>query len=213
MSRSINIVIADNQKLLLDTLQIALNQESGLVVKKSVTNISDALAAVQKGGIDLVISDVSLNDASGAQVVSKLKRTSSKTKVLLLTNGADSSVILKAVDGNIEGIQMKDCSLEELIQSIKIVSSGQKYYAPAVLKMIASRPPVESTAGLSNREVEIMQMLAEGLSARDIGERLSISARTVETHKANIMRKLNVKKATHLVKIAYDRGLVKAKGV
>lgn len=211
MSRSINVVLADNQKLLLDTLQLALDKEPGVSVKKAVSSMSDLLSAIQKGGIDLIISDVTLSDADGAQVVQKLKRYSGKAKVLLLTNGADSSVILKAVDGNIEGIQMKDCTLNELNQSLKIVSSGQKFYAPQVLKMIASRPPVESTAGLSNREVEIMQMLAEGLSARDIGERLTISARTVETHKANIMRKLNVKKATHLVKIAYDRGLVRAK--
>lgn len=210
MSRSIKIIIADGHKLLADSLQAALNQQDGLEVKQVVDTSAALMKSTEKSGADLVITEMSLGDADGAAIIQKLKRQNANLRVMLLTQSEDSAQVLKAVDFNVDGIQMKNCSLDELIIAIRIVASGQKFYAPQVLKMIASRPPLESQAGLSSREVEIMQMLAEGLSAREIGERLLISSRTVETHKANIMRKLNVKKATHLVKIAFDRGLVKA---
>lgn len=210
MSRSIKIIIADGHKLLTDSLQVALNQQDGMEVKLVVDTSSALMKSTEKSGADLVITEMSLGDADGAAIIQKLKRQNADLRVMLLTSSEDSAQVLKAVDFNVDGIQMKNCSLDELVMAIRIVSSGQKFYAPQVLRMIASRPPMESQAGLSAREVEIMQMLAEGLSAREIGERLLISSRTVETHKANIMRKLNVKKATHLVKIAFDRGLVKA---
>ncbi|HCS21874.1 MAG TPA: hypothetical protein DIW47_15170 [Bacteroidetes bacterium] len=210
MSRSIKIIIADGHKLLTDSLQVALNQQDGMEVKQVVDTSSALMKSTEKSGADLVITEMSLGDADGAAIIQKLKRQNANLRVMLLTSSEDSAQVLKAVDFNVDGIQMKNCSLDELIMAIRIVASGQKFYAPQVLRMIASRPPMESQAGLSAREVEIMQMLAEGLSAREIGERLLISSRTVETHKANIMRKLNVKKATHLVKIAFDRGLVKA---
>lgn len=210
MSRSIKIIIADGHKLLTDSLQVALNQQDGMEVKLVVDTSSALMKSTEKSGADLVITEMSLGDADGAAIIQKLKRQNANVRVMLLTSSEDSAQVLKAVDFNVDGIQMKNCSLDELIMAIRIVASGQKFYAPQVLRMIASRPPMESQAGLSAREVEIMQMLAEGLSAREIGERLLISSRTVETHKANIMRKLNVKKATHLVKIAFDRGLVKA---
>ncbi|MHB1278914.1 MAG: LuxR C-terminal-related transcriptional regulator [Bacteroidia bacterium] len=210
MSRSIKIIIADGHKLLTDSLQVALNQQDGMEVKLVVDTSSALMKSTEKSGADLVITEMSLGDADGAAIIQKLKRQNANLRVMLLTSSEDSAQVLKAVDFNVDGIQMKNCSLDELIMAIRIVASGQKFYAPQVLRMIASRPPMESQAGLSAREVEIMQMLAEGLSAREIGERLLISSRTVETHKANIMRKLNVKKATHLVKIAFDRGLVKA---
>jgi two-component system response regulator NreC len=210
MSRSIKIIIADGHKLLTDSLQVALNQQDGMEVKLVVDTGSALMKSTEKTGADLVITEMSLGDADGAAIIQKLKRQNANLRVMLLTSSEDSAQVLKAVDFNVDGIQMKNCSLDELVMAIRIVASGQKFYAPQVLRMIASRPPIESQAGLSAREVEIMQMLAEGLSAREIGDRLLISSRTVETHKANIMRKLNVKKATHLVKIAFDRGLVKA---
>ncbi len=210
MSRSIKIIIADGQRLLSDSLELALNQQDGIEVKQVVDTGAALIKSAEKSGADLVLTEVSLGDADGVALIQKIKRQNPNLRVMLLTQNEDSAHVLKAVDYNVDGIQMKSCSLDELVVSIRIVASGQKFYAPQVLKMIASRPPVESQAGLSAREVEIMQMLAEGLSAREIGERLLISSRTVETHKANIMRKLNVKKATHLVKIAFDRGLVKA---
>jgi len=210
MSRSIKIIIADGQRLLSDSLQLALNQQDGIEVKQVVDTGAALIKSAEKSGADLVITEVSLGDADGVALIQKVKRQNPNLRVMLLTQNEDSAQVLKAVDYNVDGIQMKSCSLDELVVAIRIVASGQKFYAPQVLKMIASRPPVESQAGLSAREVEIMQMLAEGLSAREIGDRLLISSRTVETHKANIMRKLNVKKATHLVKIAFDRGLVKA---
>lgn len=210
MSRSIKIIIADGQRLLSDSLSLALNQQDGIEVKQVVDSGPALMKSAEKSGADIVITEVSLGDADGVALIQKIKRQNSALRVMLLTQNADSAQVLKAVDYNVDGIQMKSCSLEELVSAIRIVASGQKFYAPQVLKMIATRPPVESQAGLSSREVEIMQMLAEGLSAREIGDRLLISSRTVETHKANVMRKLNVKKATHLVKIAFDRGLVKA---
>ncbi len=210
MSRSIKIIIADGQRLLSDSLSLALNQQDGIEVKQVVDSGPALMKSAEKSGADIVITEVSLGDADGVALIQKIKRQNSELRVMLLTQNADSAQVLKAVDYNVDGIQMKSCSLEELVSAIRIVASGQKFYAPQVLKMIATRPPVESQAGLSAREVEIMQMLAEGLSAREIGDRLLISSRTVETHKANVMRKLNVKKATHLVKIAFDRGLVKA---
>lgn len=210
MSRSIKIIIADGQRLLSDSLSLALNQQDGIEVKQVVDTGAALIKSAEKSGADLVITEVSLGDADGVALIQKVKRQNPNLRVMLLTQNEDSAQVLKAVDYNVDGIQMKSCSLEELVVAIRIVASGQKFYAPQVLKMIAIRPPVESQAGLSAREVEIMQMLAEGLSAREIGDRLLISSRTVETHKANIMRKLNVKKATHLVKIAFDRGLVKA---
>ena len=210
MSRSIKIIIADGQRLLSDSLELALNQQDGIEVKQVVDTGAALIKSAEKSGADLVLTEVSLGDADGVALIQKIKRQNPNLRVMLLTQNEDSAHVLKAVDYNVDGIQMKSCSLDELVVSIRIVASGQKFYAPQVLKMIASRPPVESQSGLSAREVEIMQMLAEGLSAREIGERLLISSRTVETHKANIMRKLNVKKATHLVKIAFDRGLVKA---
>jgi|GEM_PF-1480054 len=210
MSRSIKIIIADGQRLLSDSLQLALNQQDGIEVKQVVDTGAALIKSAEKAGADLVITEMSLGDADGVAIIQKIKRQNPNLRVMLLTQNEDSAQVLKAVDYNVDGIQMKNCSLDELVVAIRIVASGQKFYAPQVLRMIASRPPVESQAGLSAREVQIMQMLAEGLSAREIGDRLLISSRTVETHKANIMRKLNVKKATHLVKIAFDRGLVKA---
>ncbi|MDX5319506.1 MAG: response regulator transcription factor [Bacteroidota bacterium] len=210
MSRSIKVILADGQKLLSDSLRLALNQQEGIEVKQTVDSGASLIKTAEKSGADLVITEMALGDADGVAIIQKLKRQNADLRVMLLTQMEDSGQILKAVDYNVDGIQLKNCSLDDLVVAIRIVASGQKFYAPEVLKMIASRPPVESQAGLSAREVEIMQMLAEGLSAREIGDRLLISSRTVETHKANIMRKLNVKKATHLVKIAFDRGLVKA---
>ncbi len=211
MSRSINLIAVDGERLFLDSIVMCLEREASFKVKKGFAKGLEVLPYLEDNSVDIALIDSRLPDTDGIALIQKIRKKHPKIKVVMLTADRDPFSILKAVDAGVSGVQLKSCSLKDLIQSLGIVSSDQKYYAPEVLKMIATRPSKKGRNQLSRREVEIMQMLAEGLSAREIGERLLISARTVETHKANIMRKLNVKKATHLVKIAYDQGMVKVK--
>lgn len=204
--------MVDTSQLFMDAIKTALSKFDDIEVVGSFISPSEMMNFLTTNKADLAITDIDLRESDGHAVLQRIHRLYHEMKVMILSFNTDANIILKSVDLHADGIQMKDCQLNELYQSIKIVMSGQKYYAPQVLRIIASRPLGDGHAGLSKREIEIMQLLANGNSAKEIGDRLLISARTVETHKANIMRKLNVKKATQLVKIAYDRGLVKIGG-
>lgn len=210
MEKSLNIVVAGHSPLFGDCMQVALNQHEGFNVKgvvHSATEMDQILKAVKP---EVLISDMAISGVDSSTLLKYVQRDYPKMRVLAIVSDGNQHQINSALDINVGGIFEAGGSIEGLVNAIKKLAGGESYYTATVHRVLESRENNMQPIGLSRREIEIMKYLAKGHSAKDIGELLDISSRTVETHKANIMRKLNVKKATHLVKIAFDRGYVKS---
>jgi DNA-binding NarL/FixJ family response regulator len=178
--------------------------------------VADGGAALQAGrtlDADVLVLDLSMPGPDGFDVLRQLKAERSSLKVLLLTMHASREYIARAMQEGADGYLLKDSAVQDLVAAVRAVTRGDSYYSPAVQKEMAellrapARPP-QGVERLTDREREVLTLLARGLSSKEIGAELDISARTVETHRANLMRKLGVRSVALLTQVAIREGIV-----
>ncbi|HEY0108343.1 MAG TPA: response regulator transcription factor, partial [Fibrella sp.] len=171
---------------------------------------------------DVVLLDISLPGMSGIQAAQQITRLNKNIRVLMLSMHNNEDYILRSVEAGAIGYILKDSSSDEMIKAIKTVATGEKYFSSPVATIILNgymqqmRKEPAGTAGagkarrskLSKKEKEILSHLIEGLSSRLIAEKLQLSVRTVDNHRANMMRRLQVRNAAELVRMAVEEKLV-----
>ena len=211
---SIRVLLADDHQMLRDTLRSMLESDGHLEV---VGEAADGRAAVKMARTlapDIVVMDITMPDLNGVEATHQIKAENPAVKVIALSRHSDRRYVLRMLEAGASGYVLKAAAYDELRRAIQVVSQGKSYLSPDITGIVvdahvrpASEPDASSDAALGPREREIVQLLAEGYTSPEIGQRLHISARTVETHRRNIMKKLGPHSVAELTKYAIREGL------
>jgi DNA-binding NarL/FixJ family response regulator len=208
------IVIAEDHTILREGLRSLLSSEPELRVVGEAKDGREAIRRVEQLEPDLILMDLSMPRMNGVEAIREIKNRIPETKVLALTVHKAEEFVLEVLQAGADGYVLKDASSEELVMAIRSVLEGQRYLSPAVSQMViegylAGRKTGESSWDtLTKREREILKLIAEGHKNKEIADYLCISVKTVEKHRANLMKKLDLHSAAALTAYAMERGLV-----
>ncbi|MFZ5885116.1 MAG: response regulator [Chloroflexota bacterium] len=210
------IILADDHQVLREALRLLLETQSDFHVVAETGDGLEAAALVEKHRPDVLIVDMRMPGLSGLEVARRTKRLSPATKVIILSMYDTEAYVVDSLAAGAAGYVLKQSSSQELVSAIHQTLGGSVYLSPSLNERAlqsyiqrAREAHIEDPFDLlTDREREVLQLAAEGLNNPQIAARLSISARTVEMHRAHLMQKLGLKTQTDLVKYAVKRGLV-----
>lgn len=210
---AVRVALADDHALVRQALRRVLEAAGILVVAETSDGRQVADVTVEHR-VDVLVLDMALPGLHGLDVLREVTRRSPKTRVLILTGDAREEFVVGAIRGGASGYLLKGSDLSELIAAITALAGGRRYMSSAVSDQVVEAianphaPALDPYDLLTTREREVLHLMAQGLSNRDIGERLFVSPRTVETHRSHILQKLNLKSQTQVVTFAIQRGLL-----
>ncbi len=214
---TIRILIADDHKIVCDGLRALLEAEPEMEIVAQAANGREAVKLAQKLKPDMVIMDVAMPELNGPEAVRQILAERPRMKVIALSMHADRRYVTGMLSAGASAYILKHCAFEELVRAIHTVRSGQFYLSPAIAGIVVnelaqakaarSRAPRSDSKALTAREREVLQLIAEGHSARDIGQRLHLSVKTIETHRRQMMQKLDIHSVADLTKFAIREGL------
>ena len=205
--KKFTITLADDHELMLDGLSGLINSEPGLEVVAMAKNGEELVQSIKKNYPDICLVDLDMPIMDGLQASEVLLRQFPEIKIVILTMHKERSLLKRMKRMGIKGYLIKTCDSDELIFAIRKVIKGGTYFTSDIL--INSLPDeagaseIEKTTSLSKRELEIIKLLCAGDSNRKIGDKLFISHKTVETHRSNIMQKLDVHNIAELIHFCY----------
>lgn len=213
MSR-LRVMIVEDHALVRAGMRALLEKIDGIDVVSAVGDGWEAVKAVQADAPDLVLMDIAMPELNGLDATSRIVKASPATRVILLSMHANEEYLQQALQSGASGYLLKGAELAELELAIKTVSRGESYLTPAVAKYAIeayrekSDGPTGPLAKLSMRQREILQLIAEGHTTKDIAQRLNVSVKTVETHRAHLMERLEIHDVPGLVRFAVRVGLI-----
>lgn len=199
----ITVILADDHIIFREGLRTLLSFQPDIKIIGEAGDGKAALALILEKTPDVAVIDISMPEMDGIKVVWEAKGL--KTALIILTMHGDALVASRALASGAKGYILKDGAFEELVKAIKEVNAGSQYVSPSIsmeLQSLGERPT------LTERETEVLKLVAGGKNNREISGILFISMKTVETHRANIMKKLNLHKAADLVRYAIETGLL-----
>ena len=206
------ILLADDHTLVREGLKQILSATTDLVVAGEAIDGDQALARVREGAYDVVMVDMSMPGLSGIDLIKRLKLEKPKVKILVLSMHGEEQYAVRAYKAGASGYLTKDSASRQLVEAIRKVAAGGAFISSEVAEQLAlgAMPGAQSMPheALSDREFQVFRMIAEGKSVSDIAERLNLSVKTVSTHKANIMQKMQMGTAGDLIRYALSHGLV-----
>ncbi len=214
---TIRILIADDHKIVCDGLKAMLAAQPEMEIVAQAANGREAVRLAQKQKPDMVIMDIAMPDLNGLEAVRQILSNDPRIKVIALSMHADRRYVTGMLSAGASGYILKHCAFEELVQAIHVVLSNQVYLSPAIAGIVVeelarskqsrSRKARAGVQSLSSREREVLQLISEGHSGRDIAQRLHLSVKTVETHRRQMMDKLGIHSVADLTKFAIREGL------
>lgn len=209
------VLVIEDETMLRDFVVEALESYPECELAGTYGDGLEAWEGCLKHEPDFVILDVNLPSLNGIEILGRLKAKFPETKVLLFSGFFTTSTIRKALKAGVEGIIEKTAGLEEMHKALQKVMAGQSYFGPKVvniLREIMVNPEHDdSLEVLSEREKEVLQLIAEGYSTKGIAEKLNISIKTAGTHRANLMQKLDLHGVAELTRYAIAKGLITVK--
>ena len=213
MSEPVRILLADDHTLVRAGVRRILEAQPGITVVGEVSDGDAALGFLRSSPVDVLVLDLTMPLTDGFEVLRQVKATLPGMKVLVLTMHADAEYVARAVQDGADGYLLKDSAVQDLVAAIEAVQAGRAYYSPPVQRELsellrAHSAPPRPMDTLTDREREVLRLVVKGHSTKDIASQLDISTRTVETHRANLMRKLNLKSVALLTQFAIREGLV-----
>ena len=209
---SLRILLADDHPIVRQGLKVLLERE-GFTVVGEASDGREAVRLVQECGPDIALLDLTMPMLNGIDAGRAILQTSPKTRIILLTMHAEDHHVLEALRAGFKGYVLKTKAAEELVQAIQEVSRGKLYLTPGVSEAVVQAYLAKSELPpelLSLREREVLQLIAEGKTTKEVAVVLGISAKTAESHRTRIMGKLNIHETASLVRYAIRRGLIKA---
>ncbi len=210
----LRVMIVEDHALVRAGMRALLQKIGGIEVVADVGDGWEALKAVQANAPDLILMDIAMPGLNGLDATSRIMKEASSTRVILLSMYANEEYLRQALQVGALGYLLKGAELAELELAIRTVSRGETYLTPAVAKYAVdvyrnkSGEPSSPLARLSGRQREILQLIAEGCTTKDIAQRLNLSVKTVETHRAQLMERLEIHDVPGLVRLAIRAGLV-----
>ena len=211
---TVRILIADDHGVLRAGLRALLHGAADMQVVAEAGNGEEALVVAGRVRPDIVLLDISMPGLDGIEATRRLKQIVPDTQVLIMTMHEDTGLLREALRAGASGYIIKRAVESELIIAIQAVSRGELYVHPALTRglfqaLAPDSPPKEAEA-LTPREVDVLRLIAEGYTNRQIAEALTLSVRTVESHRASIMDKLGLHSRAELAKHAAERGLLRS---
>lgn len=213
---SVRIILVDDHSVVRKGVRALLEQETDLDVVGEASNGLDAIELVSKMRPDLVVLDLMMPGMHGLEVARRIIQDHAGTRVIVLSMHSDEGYVLAALRNGVSGYVLKDTTEDQIVEAIRKVSQGERYLSPPISERAIEAYIQKAREGqvsdpyetLTNREREILQLSAQGLSNPEIAARLYISPRTVETHRANLMHKLGLASQTDLIRFALKRRLI-----
>jgi len=216
-AEKIKVLIADDHKIIRVGLIGLLQRSADIQVAGEAGDGNQVLETLSNKVIDVVLMDIDMGQTSGIQTTQKLKKDFPDVQVLALTMHDEEDNIIQMLEAGANGYLLKDCGEEELLAAIHTVARGDSYYSNAVsatlLKALTHRQTQAANhhrkdVPLSDREIEVLRLIAKEYTNGEIADRLFISIRTVDTHRRNILEKLQLKNTAGLVRYAIEKALI-----
>ncbi len=214
---TIRILIADDHKIVCDGLKALLEKQPEMEIVAQAANGREAVKLADAHQPDMVIMDVAMPDLNGLEAMRQILSARPQIKVIALSMHADRRYVTGMLSAGASGYILKHCAFEELVQAIHIVLSNQVYLSPAIAGIVVqelaqpkrarTRRSSPNIQALTSREREVLQLISEGHSAREIARRLHLSVKTIETHRRQMMEKLEIHSVADLTKFAIREGL------
>ncbi len=211
----IEIMIADDHRVFREGIVSILENAGEIRVIAQAQDGKDVMEKLKQLKPELILMDISMGGAGGIETTRLVRQQYPEIKILVLSMHSESSYIVKMLEAGASGYLLKDAGSGELINAIKAVAEGHTYFssqvsATLVDQLVKGKKPADRKDGipLTKREVEVLRLIAEEYSNSEIAEKLFISPRTVDTHRRNLLEKLEVKNTAGLVKYAIKHGLV-----
>ncbi|HEY2926316.1 response regulator transcription factor [Piscinibacter sp.] len=204
MNAPTRVLLVDDHPLVREGLRARLSGVPDLEVVAEAGNAAEAFARVEETRVDLVLMDVGMKDVNGIELTAQLMARHPQLKVVMLSMYDNPEYVHRAMQAGARGYVLKDAPSQEIISAIEAIVAGQTFLSPAISgRMLRAQTP---RPVLSMRECEILACIAKGQASKQIARELGLSIRTVETHRQNIKRKLNLEGQGELIKYAVERG-------
>jgi len=207
----IRVLLADDHAVVREGLRSLVNAQPGMEVVAEALDGATAVALTAEFDPDVVVMDVSMPGLNGAQATALLRAARPDRKVLVLTVHEDKGYLRLLIDAGAVGYVLKRAAASELVQAIRTVADGGRYLDPVLAASVVNDfvspvPEAAPAVELSEREAEVMRLIALGYSNKEIAARLKLSVKTVETYKTRSMEKLNIRSRVDIVRYAAQRG-------
>jgi DNA-binding NarL/FixJ family response regulator len=210
----IRILLADDHKIIRDGLRAMIDKQEGMQVIADAENGRLAVQLTRDLVPNVVVMDVSMPDLNGVEATRQIRSSNPNTKVIALSMYSDRRFVMEMLKAGASGYLLKDCAFEELIQAIKTVSANHTYLSPGIADIVVEDAVHQSDPAcgtvfdiLTAREREVLQLLTEGKTTKQIAAECHVSVKTIETHRQHIMDKLGIHSVAELTKYAIREGL------
>jgi len=214
---AVRLLIADDHQIMREGLRALISKEADLSVVGEADNGKKAVDMARKLGVNIVVMDIAMPDLNGVEATRKIVETCPGVRVVALSGHPDRHFVTEMLRAGASAYILKHTAYEELIRAIREVMNGRTYLSPEVTRDVvnayvraepAGRAKAQPAfAALTTREREVLQMIAEGKSAKFIAAEMNVSVKTIETHRRNIMEKLNLHSVAELTKYAIREGV------
>ena len=206
------ILLVDDHQLVLDGLDNFISELSSVEVIGQANNGQDAITYADALSPDLILMDLDMPILSGIQATQDIKRNHPKIKIIIVSMHNEKGLIKKLISFGADGYLMKNSSKQEVLDAIESVLEGHKYFSEEVLTSLDNSKKSDDSSNelslLTDREIEIVRLVADGLTNKEIGEKLFISNRTVDTHRTNLMKKLEITNVAGLIRFAFKNRII-----
>ena len=204
----IRVLIADDHSVVRRGLRQLLEGEDDLEVVAEASDVEEARRFVRGHRPDVLVLDLNMPGESSLEAIPEMRAESPETQIVVLTMQNEPAYARQALSAGVLGYVLKEAADEELVEAVRRAAAGDNYLNPRLGARVAAEPPPGPPDGLSDREVEVLRMIALGHTNAEIAEELYLSVRTVETHRAHIQQKLRAGSRSELVRYALKHGLV-----
>lgn len=214
LKTTVRLVLCDDHRIITDGLQLLVQGVAWLECVGTAATGMELLFLLEHVHADIVLLDLDMPGMDGTEAMKRIKQRWPHVKVIILTMHDGQATVRHLLEQGADGYLLKNCGRNELLRAVQAVHEGNKNYSAMItaelLRQRAESSSMDDRLGaISEREREVLAALAEGLSNKEIGERLFISPRTVDTHRSNLMKKLKVHNVASLVRLAVATGLVR----
>lgn len=213
----IKILIADDHPLIAEGIKNALENYKEFTVVATVENGKKALDFVERMIIDIVLLDINMPEMDGIECAKRILKNFPNTKVAMLSMHQEMSIIKELISIGVKGYMLKTIPADELQIAINNIHNGKDYFNPEITKALLTGktnnnvPYIKKSSlvdTLTEREIEIIKLVSEGMTNTQIGEKLHISPRTVDSHRTNLMKKIGVHNVASLIRFAFKNGII-----
>ena len=206
----IRLLLVDDHHIVLDGIKALLDEVEGFDCIATADNGQKALDMLNVFDVDVVLMDIDMPIMNGMEATKRIKKEYPKVRVISLTQHSERGMVQKLLDCGSDGYLLKNIAQDELTTAIRRVYNGENVFSSEVTMRLAGKAVEKNASGidveLTEREIEILSLISEGLSSKQVGEKLFISPRTVDTHRTNLMNKLDIHNIAGLIRFALKNG-------